>query len=333
MSTRALAPQRRPAGFAWSFWLRVVAGVGLLSLVARTLDLGEVGRLIREVRWGWAALLSALALARPVLMAWKWSRLLVARGVPLGLGEAVRAYWTGYLLGFVTPGGLGAEVYRVWALRGAAPVALVAASVVLERVLGLIVLVAVGLATLPFAAATLGAAVVPVGWTLAVLALAGALLLGLSFRAGLLAAATARFPWIARMPGLGKLEAFHEAWLGYRGQTAVLVRFLAWTVVELGVLILIAVTAVRAVDLAVPAPYLAGVLPVIYLMLRLPISFQGLGVQEGLLVWILLRAGASAEAGLAVSLLLRISEILFVLVPGLAFWWAGGKLRPREAAK
>src|SRR5436190_19453252 len=84
-------------------------------------------------------------------MAWRWQRLLAARGVDDSLRWLVRAYFVGYAAGQVLPTSLGGDASRIYETTRRHPGAggAAAGTVLLERLLGgvaTLVLAAVGFA-------------------------------------------------------------------------------------------------------------------------------------------------------------------------------------------
>ena len=58
-------------------------------------------------------------------------------------------------------------------------------------------------------------------------------------------------------------------------------------------------------------------MPLPHLLMRLPVHFNGIGLQEGLFAYFLQRVGYGPAEGLAVSVLLRAVELFAILLPGL----------------
>src|SRR5581483_10330562 len=71
-------------------------------------------------------------------MAWRWQRLLAARGVHDSLGRLVRTYFVGYAAGQVLPTALGGDASRIYetARRHEGAGGAAAGTVLLERALG-----------------------------------------------------------------------------------------------------------------------------------------------------------------------------------------------------
>jgi uncharacterized membrane protein YbhN (UPF0104 family) len=134
---RAVGRARRPRR-AWAV-LGALAGLGLLGLAVRGLDLGALAAALAQVHGGWlvaAAALQGLALLFGGL-AW---RVGLSAGVArLPVRHVLAAHWIGQAANTLLPARLG-EVARVMAVRrhvgGRAPVARIAGSLAAQRLLG-----------------------------------------------------------------------------------------------------------------------------------------------------------------------------------------------------
>ena len=124
----------------------VVTGLGTAYIVWK-IDLGKTGHVLAHARAGWWLLSLGIMAGSVWPMAWRWQRLLAARGVHERLSWLVRAYFVGYAAGQVLPTSLGGDASRIYETvrrhEGAGGAA--AGTVLLERALG-------GVATLLLAA-------------------------------------------------------------------------------------------------------------------------------------------------------------------------------------
>src|SRR5690606_20814508 len=138
------APPERRRGVAGPL-LRLGITIALLALLAFVV--AEPREVVQAIaRMSLPALVVAVVLAAGdrVLMAYKWQRLLRARGVPLPLGVAVRAHFASTFAGLFLPVTLGADALRVVAVRQFG-VYDVTVSVVVERTLGAVAMFSVAL--------------------------------------------------------------------------------------------------------------------------------------------------------------------------------------------
>lgn len=200
----------------------------------------------------------------------------------------------------LVPGGVAADGYRVLALRGrGADPHHVAASVMLERALGLVALL-----LLCGPALAIGT-----HW------LSGQLVVSLSVLAGglfaMIAGATVIALWAPITRGRlrwlpGKLrsaaEGLESAFAGYRDNRSRLVRALGFGLAYHGLFLTAYALAGQAMGLSLSLNRWFIAVPLASLVATLPVNAWGIGVREGAIVLLLVALGASpAQAG-AVSI-------------------------------
>lgn len=287
-------------------WLIALVVVGaLLSLV----DVGAIGQRLQgtDLRLAVPAI-SGLVLVHLVAAA-AWRRLLRdVSGVSLAWPAAVRRYYAAQALGMVTPANLGADAYRVLAVGDGASRGQLARPVVVQRLTSIVAIVLLGLA---------GALVLPIAGL-------GLFAVGVSITgavAAWVALAVVRPPsadgWggaLARRLGWNHDTAFSRArlWSAVRDG-------LGLGLVFHGASLVLGLVLVRAVDPATAdhATLVLGALAVARLSLAVPISPNGIGVQEGVVVLLFTQLGLPADTALAAALLNRFALVLTAAI-GLA---------------
>ena len=131
--------------------LRLGFGFGILALLMQNVGLDPVLRALSGARPDFVlATCLAFAVDR-VLMTYKWNLLLRAKGIFVPLIRSLRLYSVGNLIGMLTPGAVGLDIYRVAALSSLRRAHDVAATVILERLVGFAALVLIILTSLPWA--------------------------------------------------------------------------------------------------------------------------------------------------------------------------------------
>ena len=247
-------------------------------------------------------------------MAWRWQRLLAARGVHDSLARLVRTYFVGYAAGQVLPTSLGGDASRIYETmrrhEGAGGTA--AGTVLLERALG-------GTATLVLAAA---------GFALAVghYDLGGYLWVELAFVVGALAPAcsssrpgctgccSARGRCCARCASSGRC-ARSISRCTRSAHPRLLVEMFALTLVVQSVRVLAIWCAGKAVgvDLSPRPYYVMG--PLLFLVMLVPFTVNGLAVRESFFVSFLGTLGIAADPAFATGFLFFVVTIALAL-PG-----------------
>lgn len=93
---------------------RVVLSLGLLALLASTLEVGELGARLRGLDAAWAVAALALSVVQVVASAWRWRFTAGRLGLRLPLRAAVGEYYLATFLNQLLPGGVVGDVSRAW---------------------------------------------------------------------------------------------------------------------------------------------------------------------------------------------------------------------------
>ncbi|MEN8205338.1 MAG: lysylphosphatidylglycerol synthase transmembrane domain-containing protein [Pseudomonadota bacterium] len=295
--------------------LRLSLGIGILLALCWSVDLKAVAANLTNLNVLWFVWLCLLAVLIKILKAYKWWLLLRARELDVSAWQSTRLYFAGYLVGALTPAGVGSDIYRTSALSNFQKNNDVVSTLLLERLIGYAVLAAAAVLSMPFSARYLDPVVFSVIWTVVVIALLLACLLLVLLRSGLFDSLI-RYV-LARMNLADKFSNLWSAFSEFRHHKGLLTLFTLLTGFEILILVLISYTAARALGIHAPFIYLLSLIPLMQFLIRLPISFQALGIQEGLYVYVFVAAGYPASDGLSVSILLRAVEIILVFLPGL----------------
>jgi glycosyltransferase 2 family protein len=273
--------------------------------------------------------LAAVALMTVTLwpMAWRWQWLLRAKEIEDSLGWLTRAYFVSYAAGQVLPTSVGGDAVRIFetARRHPGKGGPAAASVLLERALG-------GAATLALAAVGFLLAIgkYDVGaylWVelLFVIATVVAGVLVFSQRAGQLLAKGR--PLLAPFK-LDRLAA--ELWAAlhsYRRNAGLLLGVFVLTlgVQALRVLAIWCSAEAVGVDLSPRVYYVMG--PLLFLVMLVPFTINGLAVREAFFVSFLGNLGVGADEAFAAGFLFFIVTVAMSM-PGAAILLWEGVTRP-----
>ena len=135
--------RKRAARIAGSI---VVTGLCVAYIVWK-IDVAQTVHILLHADFAWFLLSFGLAIAATWPMAWRWQRLLRAKGIEERLGWLVRCYFVSWFVGQVLPTSLGGDASRIYETTRRHPGrgGIAAGSVLLERALG-------GAATLTLAA-------------------------------------------------------------------------------------------------------------------------------------------------------------------------------------
>ena len=305
----------------------LLTGLSVAYIVWK-IDIRQTAHVLAHADLGYFLLAAAITIGAVFPLAWRWQRLLAARGVHDNLGWLTRVYFTSTTIGQLLPSGLGGDATRIYSTtrrhRDAASV--VTGSVLLERALG-------GFATLALAAVgfVLALGRYDVGaylWVEALLFVVG--LLG----AFVLLSARARRPLAhgARLLRLVRLDrpirTAYEGVHGYRVHAGLLGWAFGLTVAVqvFRVLAIWLIARSVGVDLSPRPFYVLG--PLLFLVMLVPFTVNGLAIREAFFVSFLGKLHVAPDPAFATGFLFYLLSIASS-IPG-ALLLADGMRRPRK---
>jgi uncharacterized membrane protein YbhN (UPF0104 family) len=285
--------------------LRATGPVVLVFLLVRVVDYGELGDIVRELQLLWA--LAAVGTVQLIILfrSLRWMEIHEASGLPRApLTYQLRLTYATVLATLVLPQILNPFSRLVLLLQDGYQASRAAVAAVLEKGLDFVAFVVFGLLGSIVLASTFGALV---WWAV------GASVLMLVLSVGVYAARSQLGRLISalipKLPGAGdgvsddRLGALRE--IGSLNART-LVRFLLWS-------LLVALTQAttlyflsRSLGVGLSYPFVVALWGVVALTMLLPLSVNGLGTREGILVVAFSAADKSADAAVALGLLVLI---------------------------
>jgi uncharacterized protein (TIRG00374 family) len=318
---RGAAPATRARGLGGAWKLAVKIGIGVLLLVVLLLQVDRqefLATLAAMDPWLFALAVAVAAIGN-ALRNWKWQILLQALGARIGFHRLHAVTYMALFFNNFLPGALGGDGFRVLrTAQAAGSAADAAAVVVMDRLTGLIALVlfvwvaaAVDLAQgpvlfpAPVMAQILAAAVVAL--------LACFVATKLSDRVSLLnrlpLPAMARKA-IGQLAGAFRVLHTHPSTWG--------------SSMALGCATLLTMVVSMhyyAIAAGTPVPFLATLLvvPLASFLVLVPISFNGLGLQEGAFMLLYKALGVPSTQALVLAIGPRVTLVIFSLIGGLVY--------------
>jgi len=285
---------------------------GCLAYILWQLDVGRTAHIVVHSQLGWFFGALAIMLGGVPPMAFRWKKLLEARGAQESFGWVNRAYLISYTAGQVLPSAVGGDASRIFesARRHPGRLGDMSAIVLLERALG-------GVATLVLAAIGFALAighydVGPYLWIEGVFVL-GTIVLAVLFFSHRVRGLLRHFvPLLSRLRLERPLRALYEGVHVFRGHLGLMIWISLLTLCVQAVRVLAIWMAGKAVgvDLSPRPYYVMG--PLLFLVLLVPFTVNGIAVREAFFVSFLTQLGVEKEAALATGFL------FFVVTVGLA---------------
>lgn len=313
-------------------WLGKVLGLGLTAgiliyILGWRIQYADLTEALGRVSIGWVVVAVALVIFNRVLMSFKWWMLLRAQGVNISPWTLTSVQFTSYFLGAVLPGVFGSDVVRSWILAKAhGKVAATLASVLVDRVTGLVSLALVAAAGLWWVGDGL-----PGRHVIIALALLGCV--------GFVAAAVAARPLDAVLQKISarsdgrvarlahKAQRLLDAVRVYNRRPGVVAAALLWGVVVQGVRCLGIYTLFLALGQDGLLIECIALVPVIAFVGMFPPAMSHLAVNAGTTVALFGRYGVPEADALVVSVI-NSGAILLLIPIGAACYWLGPRIRP-----
>jgi len=288
-----------------SLWVRVLVTAVILALLFRKIPLGDVVSAMARLRLGPALAVLVLVAMDRCVMIWRWIILLRAAGQNVTTRSAIGIYLVSSFVGGVVPA--AADVARAYSLRErTAQGSAAAASVAVDRVLGLLALVLMAivgiLVTRRSQPENSGVAIATAALTF--LLGTAALLWADRWVRALLPAASHSSRGGAQLLRFADAVAYYRdhplalSWVALLSVTVQVLRIMQAYLLGIGI------------GITVPFAYYLLFMPVGLIALMLPISVSGFGAPQGLIVWMLKPLGVPEADAFALSTLIVLSGIV-----------------------
>lgn len=276
--------------------LKFTVAIAALLYVVHLVDWNNSINILKRAdpAWLFSGFLCSLICFYPAAI--RWVILLRAAKKQYSVYSAYRSYLTGTFFGLVMPGVVGGDATRIWLCRRStdASITLISATVLLERVLGvvaLLIFLSIGVNFFPHAKRELGAGIVPILTLIglcSIFALPYLLNKYINNHSSEPHYTNNRFSNFA-----SKISKELEHLKG------ISISHLFFALLFSGIFQLFDIAATysiaQALEIDLSASMLLVAMPIVYLATVLPISPGGLGVREGTLVLVLALFGVSSS--------------------------------------
>jgi uncharacterized protein (TIRG00374 family) len=294
---------------------KLLLSVGLLLLVLAKVDVDAVLAILAKADPWLVALWYSLVPVTIALSAWRWE--ILAPG--LTYGTAMKYTWIGMFFGHVLPGSIAGDIAKgvSLALKDSAARSGLAASIVAEKVIGLVALVLffdIACAVVYLLHGDASAQVrhlAVVALVLSMLGVIGGVVAALvALRSDLFSIVGREGMWGRLAEGVGAAAKF------YSNKPLLLGRAFLISMMIHVVNIVATYLSFRALRVDAGLLLASVVYPVVSVMLLIPISISGIGVRDATLAVLFALFGLSAASGVALSWLALLAVIPNVAIGG-----------------
>ncbi|MGD2143195.1 MAG: lysylphosphatidylglycerol synthase transmembrane domain-containing protein [Anaerolineae bacterium] len=319
--TRSVLKDKRVRGA-----LQLALSLGLLAWLANRVGLDVIAGTLSGIRWPWYLLAFLLFLGNVLLRAYRWRLLVGALQTDIRYGRLLYLYFVGFFFNNFIPSGFGGDIVKVISLRsGETRGAEALSSVVMDRLTGLIGSALIALVVLAWNGlrSLLDGNSADLDLSPFLLLITAVVSLGVP-------AGFVLIRWIDPLALLGKCLPFSRRIIAIAGLQRfvrtircyppyALLRALSVSLPFTVGLVFIQYSIARALAVDVPFTTFALFVPVIAIINALPISFNGLGMREGVYQFLFVPVGVSSAGAIAMSLAFYFLRVSTGLVGGLLY--------------
>ena len=301
--------------------VKLLVSLGLLGYFLARIHIERFLQTFANAKFSYIAIALLVYLATQVVSAMRWAALARPLGVKTPFKDMARYYLIGMFFNLFAPGTVGGDVSRVYYLvrdenarikDRSVTMMHATMSVLMDRAIGMIVLVwlgAAGLLLFPYYAVPHSARV-------------ATFLLSFGLLAGVLITPLVR--WLLPTDSHQFIVKVRLAFSAYRKHWRALVNAALFSLAIHLVQAWMHVVMGRALDLNVPFSFALIVYPLVGTFAAIPISLNGLGLREGGYVVLLSAIGIGTEKGIAFGILLFLIVACDSLVGGILYLFQQG---------
>ncbi|MFL5925885.1 MAG: YbhN family protein [Gaiellaceae bacterium] len=297
--------------------LTLVVLAAAVGYILYKVDLHKTIDILRSASVPWLVASALLTLVTVPPMAWRWQQLLRVRGLRESVSWLTRTYFVSYAWGQILPTSVGGDASRIFetSRRHPGQITPVTGSVLVERAIGgavTLLLAGVGF-LLAIGRYPIGAYLWPEGVFVVLTIGAGIVFFSRSVRRRL----AFLLPFARRLKVETPARAVYDGVHGYRDHPATLVLVAAVTVLLQMTRVVGIYASGRAVGIHLSLlPYIV-LGPLLFLVMLVPFTVNGIGVREAFFVSFLGNLGVDPDAAFACGFLFFVMTVLLAL-PGVA---------------
>lgn len=288
-------------------WLRALLTAAILFYFASRIDMREATAALWRLDFGAALVVLGLVAIDRGVMIWRWILLLRASQTAVSMKSAAWIYLVSSFVGGFLPAGVGADALRAYTLgQRTSENSEAVASVAIDRVLGLLSIVLLGIVGIALWAHLTDPGLLQP--TIALALLASCITAGL-FWADCVLRAALPHAWRATPYG-ERLQRLADALARYRTRRGALSAVAGLSITVQVLRVLEAYVLGRGIGIELGFVYYLVFMPVGLLMLLLPISISGFGLPQGVIVWMLRPQGVPDPQAFALSTLIVLTGLV-----------------------
>lgn len=293
--------------------LRWIAPLAIFALLFVSIDISALISQLRNLTGQMLAALLGISFVLVYVSAFRWGIFVEELGSRISVLRLTSLYLMGYFINLILPSYVGGDAVRSWKVGKIVGQHNAFAATILERYTGIVAMVLLALAAMNFTSL----ATPPMKYAVGIFAVAVVLIT-------YLATSPSTTKILSKIPFANLLSKhlvkLQGGFIEIRKNPKLLLYGIFLSFLYHGLAVLNTLFCSWAVGwLNVPVTDLCVVLPLILLIGAIPISPNGLGIQDGAFFYFLQSIGATPEQALGVALILRAKTYVLAIIGG--FVW------------
>jgi glycosyltransferase 2 family protein len=326
---------------AWT-WIRLLISIGLIAFLLITVDFGDMRASLARSNGYYLLAALLVALGDRLIMAYKWNHLLRAKGIDIPLRRITGTYWISTFLGLFLPATVGGDAIRAYAIsKGGQKGRDIISSIVIERIFGILALLIFVLISIVLSIYVFGESFFDNIWNLFGIILFFLFFLSaftyISLNKSLLQKVyrviERRLPKLNGNKWVGKIREIYQSYLAYQEHKQALGVFLLLSFLENLFPIFWTYFLSLAFNIHVPLMYIFILVPIVLVLVRLPISIDGIGIKEGAFVYFLSLIGIPSSDALLLGIASHVLAVVSILPGGVLYGLNGLGVRSKLSKK
>lgn len=314
---QSVVESRQKSTPVWQTVLKIVVSLGLMAVILQMVDLGTMKDVFRRADWLMLFAGFAIFIAAQIMRAIRWHILVACHAPDVPMKSTINALFVGLFFNMFLPAELGGDVVRgIWLDKKVGSRSATFASVLADRVMGMLTMASMGLLALVMGATAMSRT--------ALLMVLGLCIVLLLFTAIVASKRIADFfinlPIIPRRFDLAaRLQRFTEAIRLYRSKHRAIAWSIVWSFFFQGAVYISYYTLAIALGFHCPLWSFFVFIPLITIMTMVPASLNGIGAREVGYALFFAQVGLSREHAVSLSLASYAFLVAISLLGGLVY--------------
>jgi glycosyltransferase 2 family protein len=313
-------------------FIQLLISIILLSVLIYWIDFRNFINSIKNANYFYILFAILIVTINRFIMAYKWNLLLKVKDINISFFEVTKIYYISNFLGLYLPPTIGADIVRAYYInKKEYQLSDIFSSIVVERVIGLLVLLVFAVLGGIFFYLFFLDSRINIQHILNVFILI-TFFVFLVFILSLNKTISAKILMLLERHNsdnilgklMSKLEKLYISYLLFRNSKVILLLFFLLTGLEVFSYILRSYVVAQALNVEIPFIYIFSFVPIIMALIRLPISLNGFGINEGGFVYFLSLIEVPKAVGFSVGLIDHLVVMIAILPGGLLYLFDQG---------